>query len=169
MTRKTRDHWIGRRELRLGAHLNAGTRHVIGSAAQLSRIVRYRDGWPRCAARSQGHPAAVHQHPTAARQREWRNHEIAGALGIDHVVDQDLPGLIVVSAGLDVLIALQAKCSEIDRARGIRTRRERIEQRPLLVGAAQLPSAERYQHHDQDNGEQRREGPGREDAGTDFD
>ena len=86
----------------LGAQLNARTRHVIGAATQLARVVGYGNSRPLGTARTQRHPAAIDQHPPAARQGERRNHEIAGAFGADHVVDQDLPALVVVAAGLDV-------------------------------------------------------------------
>jgi hypothetical protein len=74
-----------------------------------------------------------------------------------------------MSAGLDVLVAPQGGRSEINGQTGIRTRREGIEKHALLVGTPQLPAAERYQERDQDNGQQSREGPRREEAGTDFD
>jgi hypothetical protein len=74
-----------------------------------------------------------------------------------------------VTARLNVLIPREAGCSEIDQSSGIRTCRERVEQHAFLVGTAQLPSSKRYQHRDEDKGEQRREQSWREDAGTHFD
>jgi len=72
-------------------------------------------------------------------------------------------------AQLDVLIARQARRFQIDGARGIGPHRERIEQHALLVGTAQLPPSQRYQHDDQHRREQRHERPRRKDPGTDFD
>jgi hypothetical protein len=67
-----------------------------------------------------------------------------------------------------MLISRQMLGLQIDRLRGIRTLGERIEQRVLFVGAAQLPAPQRQQHGDQDDRQQRRERPRREDAGTEF-
>src|SRR5579863_7976334 len=101
---EARNNRIRRLELGLGTHLNAGTRHVIGTAAYPPLIARDRDGRPLGPARSQGHPAAVYQHPAAAGKRERRNHVVADTLAVEHIVDQNLARLIEVTAGLQMLI-----------------------------------------------------------------
>jgi len=77
----------------LGAQLIRDSANYRPSS-QSSRIARYRDGWPQCAARSKGTQPRL-TNPNRRPSARTRYHEIAGALGIDHVVDQDLPRLIV--------------------------------------------------------------------------